>query len=727
MPEEPSILDYLKSRLKFWENGEKVEIPPEVEPSKASPLVVSQEIEVGQEVSHLEQASQAEAPLQKSAQRQHWPWRSLLALAIALLAQRTWEPSPNRTATAGLVLYAISLALLVWAYFNQEWAMASEPETGNNSDRLQVRWLPLFIEIPLALAAFLTLGGNLFTPLNVLLWVLAIICFVWTFWLPGEGALQFWKRVRAFIKGDAWQIKVSRWAIVILVMVAVIAFFRIYNLAGIPSEPNSDHAEKILDVFDVSQGQTHIFFPRNTGREAIQMYLTLVVSWIFGTGLSFLSLKIGTVICGLATLPYLYLLGKELGSKRIGLLALFFAGIAYWPNVISRFGLRFPLYPLFVAPTLYYLIRGLRTRNRNDFILSGLFLGFGLHGYTPIRILPFVVVIAVGLYLLHSQSKGNRRQAVIWLAILAVVSFIIFLPLARYWLDNPEIFSERAFSRLGTNATPLPGPFLQVFLSNTWNAIRMFNWSDGETWVSSIVYRPALDVVSGALFILGIAMVFIRYIRRRHWLDLFLLLSIPLLELPSILSLAFPNENPILTRTGAAFVPVFLIVAIALDGLLSGIQARLSRRTGTTLTWIIILLLAGWSSFQNYDLTFHQYADQYSASSWNSSEMGAIIKQFDQVYGTTNSVWIVAYPYWVDTRLPGVWAGIPNRDFAIWPQDFNSTLDVAGTKLFMIKPEDTKDIDALLQLYPHGVLSTFHSATNVEGKNFLILFVPPNE
>ena len=73
--------------------------------------------------------------------------------------------------------------------------------------------------------------------------------------------------------------------------------------------------------------------------------------------------------------------------------ALLFAGIAYWPNVISRVGLRFPLYPLFVAPTLFYLLRGLRTRNRNDFILSGIALGIGLHGYSPIRILPFVVVM----------------------------------------------------------------------------------------------------------------------------------------------------------------------------------------------------------------------------------------------------------------------------------------------------------------------------------------------
>ena len=510
-------------------------------------------------------------------------------------------------------------------------------------------------------------------------------------------------------------------------MVAIVTFFRVYNLRGVPSEPFSDHAEKILDVYDVSQGQTHIFFPRNTGREAIQMYLTLVVSWLFGTGLSFISLKIGTVFCGLVTLPYMYLLGKEFGGKRLGLLAVFFTGIAYWPNVISRVGLRFPLYPLFVAPTLYYLIRGLRMRNRNDFILSGLFLGFGLHGYSPFRIVPIVVVIAVGLYLLHSQSKGNRKEAIIWLAMLALISFIVFLPLARYWLDNPVMFSLRAFSRMGVADAPLPGPAWQIFLSNTWNALRMFNWDNGQIWVHSVPYRPALDVVSGALFLIGIVLVLIRYIRRRHWQDLFLLLAVPLLQLPSILSLAFPTENPALNRAAGAAVPTFLIVALALDGLLAGIQSRMNRRLGTALTWVVILFLAGTASFQNFDLVFHQCATQYTAGAWNTSEMGAVIKQFGQTYGTTDSAWIVPYPYWVDTRLPGVWAGIPNRDFALWPQDFNTTLDVTGTKLIILNLQDTADTNALQLLYPQGVLSTFHSATKVDGKNFLIFFVPPKK
>jgi 4-amino-4-deoxy-L-arabinose transferase-like glycosyltransferase len=736
MSEEPSILDYLKSKLKFWEREGKIEIPDdEVEPTTLK--TPRQEVRVTTPVltpdtpdsdSVIAETGGLDNPPYSSDEKPErgstFPWRSLLALLFALVAQRSWEPSPNRTAAVGLVFYAIALALLVWAILRKEWNLAPLPGTNLASDSLQVRPFPLILAFVLSLAAFLTLGGNLFTLLNVTLWITAILCTVWAFWLPQHGPHTAWKRLTDFVKGRTWKVSFTRITLLVIVIIAIVGFFRIYNLAGVPSQPNSDHAEKLLDVYDVSQGLTHIFFPRNTGREGIQMYLTLVVSWIFGTGITHMSLKIGTVIAGLLTLPYLYLLGKEYGNKRIGLLAVFFAGIAYWPNVISRFGLRFPLYPLFVAPVLYYLLRGLRNRNRNDFILSGLFLGFGLHGYTPMRIVPFIVVIAVGLYIIHTQSKGWRQQAFIWLVLLAVVSFVVFLPLARYWLDNPGIFSYRAVSRLGSPDNPLPGPAIQVFLSNTWNALKMFNWNDGETWVNSIVYRPALGVVSGALFILGACLVLVRYIRKRHWMDLFLLLSIPLLELPSILSLAYPRENPVLSRTGAAFIPAFLLVAMALDALLRAIQSRMTRRAGVVLSWVVLTCLAGFALFQNYDLVFHQYADQYNAGAWNSSEMGQVIKQFDQTYGTTDSVWIVAYPYWVDTRLPGTFAGIPNRDFAIWPQDFSSTLNVPAPKLFILKGDDTQDANSLEQLYPQGVLSTFHSAMGDPSKDFLILFVP---
>ncbi len=484
----------------------------------------------------------------------------------------------------------------------------------------------------------------------------------------------------------------------------------------------SDQAEKLLDVWDVLHGQTSIFFPRNTGREAIQMYLTAGIIQLFKTGYTFLSLKIGTVLAGLLTLPYLYLLGKELGNKRVGLFALLFAGMAYWPNVISRVGLRFPLYPLFVAPVLYYLICGLRKSSRNDFILAGLFLGIGLHGYVPIRILPIVILVIVGTYLLHPQARNKRTQSVSGLLVLILVSLIIFLPLLRFAIEYPTIFDLRAISRLGTTERPLPGPALIIFLKNLWNASTMYFWSDGQIWVHSVTNRPALDVISAALYFLGVILLFVRYVRQRTWQDLVLLLSVPLLMLPSILSLAFPDENPALNRASGAIVPVFLIIAIALDGLMSGVESRIPSKAGATLSWAMALVLILISAMGNYDLVFNQYQRSYELSSWNTSEMGEVVHDFGSMNGSTETAYVLPYPYWVDTRLVGMNAGDPTRDYAIPPDQIAATLSDPRPKMFLVNLEDQPGLDLLRQLFPQGNLSTYLSKV---GKDFYIYLVPP--
>lgn len=653
------------------------------------------------------------------------PWRALFGLGFALLAQRVLEP-PGRIAAYGIALYVIALALILWSYFADGWRLPALLPDHDRRDPETIRLLPLMIATVLGFAAFASFGGNAFNIANTTLWLLAIAFLVYSLRLP-------YRRARQERSADERR-RDMLWGLALICAAAVVIFFRVYQIDTVPPEPFSDHAEKILDVYDISQGQTRIFFPRNTGREAIQMYWTLLVSWVFGTGLSFMSLKIGSTLLGLLTLPYMYLLGKEIGGKRVALFALLLAGIGYWPNVISRTGLRFPLYPLFVAPTLYYLIRGLRTRNRNDFIASGLFLGLGLHGYSPIRIVPIVVVIAIGLYLLHAQSKGVRRDALLWLVILGLAALVVFIPLLRYTVDHPGAFSYRAFSRLGSLEQPLPAPALQIFFSNLWNGMKMFNWDNGEIWVHSVTNRPALDVVTAALFLIGLALLLVRYIRARHWLDLFLLLSIPLLALPSILSLAFPTENPALNRAGGAYVPVFVVAALALDGLVSaalntGLAGLGRGKLRAGFSWGLAVVLLTWSGVQNYDLVFHQYYDSFRTRAWNSSEMGAVIKEFDKTYGQTDSVWIVPFPYWVDTRLPGVWAGIPNRDFAVWRDNLPETVQLPGPKLFMVKanpqaPEtnDQETLDALRELYPQGTLELHDS--DVIGHDFWIYSVP---
>jgi hypothetical protein len=247
--------------------------------------------------------------------------------------------------------------------------------------------------------------------------------------------------------------------------------------------------------------------PRNTG-EALQMYLTTAVINLFGTGYSFLSLsRHGDRRSGN---PAIYLPAWQ-GGQPAGRPA----GMCWRNRLLAERDhpgcAAVYLYPLFVAPTLYFLIRGIRRSNRNDFILAGLSLGIGLHGYTPIRIMPFVIVVAVGLFLIHPVSKGVRWRTVLYLALLALIAFIVFLPLLRFWIENPDLFSFRAFSRLGPIEQPLPGPAWQIFLKNLWNALIMFGWSNGEIWPVSIPYRPGSGCSFRRIVLHGVALLVIRY------------------------------------------------------------------------------------------------------------------------------------------------------------------------------------------------------------------------
>jgi hypothetical protein len=310
-------------------------------------------------------------------------------------------------------------------------------------------------------------------------------------------------------------------------------------------------------------------------------------------------------------------------------------------------------------------------------------------------------------------------------AILVIASFLVFLPLMRYAIENPDGFSVRAMSRLVGEGDPLPGPVWQIFLSNTLNAMSMFNYDNGEIWVHSVTHRPALDIVSAVLFVFGYIFLFVRYLRRRDWLDLFLFLSVPMLLMPSILSLAFPRENPSLNRTGGAAIVVFVVAGLALDGVYTGLRGMRKRANRRNLAVGTVALLLVISSLHNYNLVFDQFATQFMERALNTSDMGDVIRSFVQAGNSPDNAFVVPYPYWVDTRLVGIQAGYVTKDYAVSRDNLPSTQLQPGTKLFIFKEEDNGTRDVLRSLYPSGFLSHFISP--LPDKNFWIFTVPNNQ
>ncbi len=711
---EPSVLDYLKSILIPGRKPIPIPAPEDERFPEIDSLTDDIETKVADLPAMLTDTETAREPITPL------PWLVLLVLLLALAAQLSLEPRADRSWLIGAFLYLIAGVGLVLAMLRNQFTLAESetepvPQVGTIFNRSA-----LIISLMLAVMAFVLFGGEHFNTVNTIVWLAALGFFIYGVKPPDASFQRWsagaWERLKAGIP-----IKISPWLVLCAAVFIFGVFFRVYQFNQVPSQMVSDHAEKLYDVQDVLNGTLSVFFTRNTGREAFQFYWTALIIKLLHTGVTFFSLKLGTIVLGIVTLPFLYLLGKELGSPRVGLFTMLFAGIGYWPNLISRFALRFTLYPFFFAPTLYYFLRGMRTGQRRFFILSGIFMGLGLHGYSPFRVVPALIVLAVALYLIHNRSNRAVKHALVGLLLISVVAVLVALPLLRYTVNHPDMVMYRTMTRVTSAETAIVGSPVRIFLQEVWQAMTMFAWDDGEVWVLSIPHRPVLDVVTGALYHIGFLAVLVRYIRKRKWTDLLLLISIPFLMLPSIFSLAFPTENPSLNRTAGAIVPVFLLVGFALDAIFSTVRRSLGK-TGLSLATGLTAGLVLLSASQNYDLVFNQYRVNFDNGSWPSAQIGAVVRDFVDTWGDPNSAYLVGYPHWVDSRLVGINAGTPAKDYAIFTDQFEQTLSQPSPKLFVLNVNDNPDLLALNRLYPEGVLRLIPST--LPGREFYIYFVP---
>jgi len=650
-----------------------------------------------------------------------------LALLLAMFAQVRLELR-SQPIWLSVLIYVVAAALAGIAIWAGDLPVGRPRQSeGVEVGAVQVRLAYLVAAAVLSLLTWITSGGNLFRFSTLVFWVSAMICIMLAFWEGDISLAGLWKRIRRWWKDSPKVLRISAWTLLVLAAFGLAIFFRFTQLSTVPLEMWSDHAEKLNDVVDLLNGQTRIFFPDNTGREAFQFYLIAATIKLLNTGLSFLTLKIGTVIAGVLTLPYLYLFAREFGGRKVALAALLLAGVAYWPNTISRFGLRFPLYALFAAPAMYHLVRGLRLKQRNHLLLCGLFVGFGLHGYSPARVVPIAVAVGVTLFLLHKTARGQRRQILGWLVACGLVALVVFLPLLRVAAEMPEHFMYRMLTRVTDLERELPSEPLPTFISNVVKGLGMFGWDNGEIWAITLTHRPALDWVTGALFHLGVVITLVRYLRKRNWQDVYILVSILILMLPSTLSLAFPNENPAPNRAAAAIIPVFTLAAVPLAAIPEWLKTQWRDRRARWIGPLAALGLFVIAASLNYRLTFDEFAKHIRLTHLNTSEAGHVITGFAETIGSYDTAHVIPYPYWMDTTLVGIQAGQGVRNFAFWPDQLEELTSETRPQLFILNKDDGDSLLRLQELFPEGSLKRWESES--DSRDFLMYSVPaaPNQ
>jgi hypothetical protein len=658
-----------------------------------------------------------------------------LALIFALSAQWVMDRRPMAIDDARIVgwfLYAIAFGLLGWALLAGDASFLVESASGDGKGvRLnRQRVLLLGGAVFFGAIAYVGSAGGMFhtlalvaLALGLLYWWLAFARYPGTF-LDGIGGVgrSLTAKWRAATSALQTGITLSSWSLLVMLAFAALVFTRTVDINSVPPEMTSDHVEKLINVQQILDGKPYIFFANNGGREALEFYLIAFASQALGTGISFLSLKIVSIAMGILTLPFLYLLGKEIADRRVGLLAMILGGIGYWPDMISRIGLRLPLAMLFCAATLYFFFKALRRRSWNDFLWAGIALGIGLYGYTPIRVVPVGLAVIVVLFLLHPSSRGSRKWAAGGFLLTLGTAFLLFLPFLRYAVDFPADFWLRTESRIFAEGMTVPEA-AKTFLGNVSNAMQMFSWNDGVGWFNCVPLRPALDVITGGLFHLGLIGMVVYWVKKRSWESISLLLLVPILLLPSILALAIPNENPSLARAIAAVPVVFLLPALALVLLLDYLRRLIPGTRGVWAGVVFAAALVAIGASQDFDLTLHQYPNTYRGNSENASELGQFMREFVASIGTADDAYLVPYPYWVDDRIMNIAAGFPiNSHHYVFPKDIPDFQFSGRPTLFLLLATDTDSLEALKQKFPDGYYATVVSA--FPGHDFIFFIVP---
>ncbi len=601
------------------------------------------------------------------------------------------------------------------------------------------------VMLALTAASFVLNANNFFSTVGVFAWFGSIGAAVWVFAPRGWSPLVLIETIAHRVRRMRPRLTVAGGLLLLIIIGG--AALRFVELDRMLPEMTSDHVEKLRDAEGIiSLGLTNVFFASNGGRDPLHFYFLAALTVLPGVEFNFYLLKLGTAIEGVLSIAIMYWLGREAVGRGnrplgevVGLLLAALVAVSAWHIFLSRLGLRIVLTPLVVALVLAFMARGLRYNRRWDFVYAGLALGFGLYSYQALRMLPIAVAFMGLIGLIIGGGTWRVRLTFAFnMVVLALVAVIIFVPLFRFSLDYPNEFWRRSNGRLfgdeliqmldeqgnlvvrsATNEERLAAFAANVpnLLYNVQNALLMFHWRGDSAWFHNADRNPALDWAAGGLLIVGIGAWLARAARRG---DAFAWTFIPaslIMMLPSILALAFPDENPSHTRISGVLPGVFLLAALPLGMIVMELR-RLNRRAGMVLAVIGCAAVLGVGLVKVQTDYFGEYRDLYQRTVLPYSEAGALLRRFavDQGNGYGNA-FMLAYPYWWDHRALGAEGGAIRWDNSILETDniprdlYNGLtrnpddpfrLNPDHNLLFFLSPDDEAGLARLNEFFPNG-------------------------
>lgn len=274
------------------------------------------------------------------------------------------------------------------------------------------------------------------------------------------------------------------------------ALLRFPCLDRLPPGLYHDEAYNGLDAIAINEGHHAIFFPANNGREPLYIYLVSLTIRVFGR--TPVGIRAASAVLGTLLVPLIFVLGREMFDKHVGLWAALLATPHMWLLCLSRTGFRAGSLAVVVAAGLAILWRAQKTHNWRWFALSGVLLGLTQYTYVAARFVP--IALGLGLLLTKRCWQGLGRH----LLLLLVCMALIVLPLAIYALNNPEAFLARPRQVSVFNSAVHQGRPIALLAGQTVRYLQAFFFLGDVNPRHNVPGRPMLDLCASLLSIVGL-------------------------------------------------------------------------------------------------------------------------------------------------------------------------------------------------------------------------------
>ncbi len=492
-----------------------------------------------------------------------------------------------------------------------------------------------------------------------------------------------------------------RWEWGLVAVITAVAFgLRYWRLTEIPSNLDGDIFSVGLQVLELIRHPHPQWI--GVGWSEYPLFAFNVIAWVMRLfGQNQYGLMMSSVIAGTLTIPAVYLLGREMFGRRVGLIAAALLTISYTHIQYNRVVVVEPA-PLIVTLLFFFLFRGLRTQQRIWFVLAGVAMGTGLLVYYPARIGLVVAALLFGWLWLWRRSLIVGRLQNWWFLCLGALA--TYGPMLGFSLGNFNDFIGRA------NLVTLADAGVRAHLMNKYGVETLNGLMVEQVKRSFLVFHvygdssqlfafqgPMVDVLTAALLVLGVGWCLARLRNPKSFTLLVWLTSV--LVLGGVLT----NDPPFWPHLIVVLPAVAVLGALAAERAWNGLARPMGRvgQWGIGALLVVALVYTGMHNWQAY---YEQMRD-------NAGERVRIIRYVNSLPEGYQVRLVTTSIGWRDREFEFLARGVAGQDLA--PDQLRSDPQPCrDAPIVFILTHNYVDLDPLLQARCPGGQSQQHIEPN---------------